>query len=483
MVRVVQHDASRIEWVTEVALPAPGASGEIAIDFELEIPAHIYTPHDHWEHLEVRSRLASPQLTAPGRPTTIDGLRQDALRVAHQLKMAGERFRRRALLASSLLMVAPAHDVYDLLDGELAPALEAFYGHRLAARALPSETTELVTERRLVDEFLSNKLLDLLSDAEHAVDALLLDERCPHRDAYELASRRLRRTLCDRLERELSHRVIHGYATPIEDEQPSLEHYLDRASVLKKHFQEVLFLEVDSYWVDRRLRNWVGALVATVAALWAFLWQIYLTREGSSAGFGLLTIGTLGALVYAAKDRMKAVGNEWLAGRLTRAYADRVTRLRVPSRLLGVAPRRRTMKDSTATRAISTVRERFMRLHEVRADPLNPTTQRPVRTVLLRYRFVEDVLGSLPLQTAGFRSIKHIFRYDFTPLLSRLDDAVKRVPVLDENGRCVRFVQAPRCYRLPLVVRHRSSDGVVDEHRLVVVLHKMGVERVEDAAL
>jgi hypothetical protein len=239
--------------------------------------------------------------------------------------------------------------------------------------------------------------------------------------------------------------------------------------VLKKHFQEVLFFDVETYWVDHRLRNWVGALVASVAAAWAFLWQIYLARGGANGAFGLVTLGTLGALVYAAKDRLKAVGNTWLAGRLTEAYANRVTKLRAPARLTGSLDK---------ARPVAVARERFDRQEELRPDPLNPSL-RTARTVLLRYRFEEEVSGKAALGAAGFRSIKHIFRYDFSPLFSRLDDPVKRVPVLDREGNRVGFAVAPRCYRLPLTVRRRTGVDTT-EHRVVLVIHKLGIERLDE---
>ena len=470
-VKVVQHDASRIEWVAEVPLPLSGETGAASLELELELPAHIEGGQDRWGSLEVRSRLASPEESSvPGlRAATIDDLRRDALTTAHRLKAASERFRRRALGAASLMAVHPVPHVDSLFEDEVAPALEAFRAHRIAGSALPDDHPALTTERRLADEFLSNKLLDLVSDAEHAIAELLLAERCPHRVAYQLPAERMRRALADALEQELSHRAIHGYATPTEGDDHALERFLDRASVLKKHFQEVLFFDVESYWVDHRARNWVGALVATVAAVWAFLWQIYLSRGGADGAFGLVTLGTLGALVYAAKDRMKAVGNTWLAGRLTRAYANRVTKLRAPARLTGSLDK---------ARPVAIARERFARREELNPDPLNPSI-RTARTVLLRYSFEETVSGHAALTAAGFRSIKHIFRYDLAPLFSRLDDPVKHVPVLDRDGSRVGFVVAPRCYRLPLTIR-RSTGGVTTEHRVVIVIHKLGIERLDE---
>jgi hypothetical protein len=82
------------------------------------------------------------------------------------------------------------------------------------------------------------------------------------------------------------------------------------------------------------------------------------------------------------------------------------------------------------------------------------------------------------LSEAGVRRIKHVFRYDLSPLFARLDDAVKQVPVLDGAPRRVRFIDAPRCYRLPIKIRV-TCDGQSFEEAATLVLHKRGLDRLE----
>ena len=87
------------------------------------------------------------------------------------------------------------------------------------------------------------------------------------------------------------------------------------------------------------------------------------------------------------------------------------------------------------------------------------------------------------LTRQGVRRIKHVFRYDLSPLFARLDDAVKPVPVLDPETHRVRFAAAPRCYRLPVRVRVRCG-GECQEERATLVLTKRGLDRLErDAEL
>ncbi len=82
------------------------------------------------------------------------------------------------------------------------------------------------------------------------------------------------------------------------------------------------------------------------------------------------------------------------------------------------------------------------------------------------------------LRDGGVRRVKHVFRYDLSPLFARLDDPVKQVPVLDGATRRVTFTAAPRCYRVPVRLRVRSADGTREE-RATLVLHKRGLDRLD----
>ena len=76
------------------------------------------------------------------------------------------------------------------------------------------------------------------------------------------------------------------------------------------------------------------------------------------------------------------------------------------------------------------------------------------------------------------KRVKHVFRYDLSPLFTRLDDAVKQIPVLDKSTHRVRFTEAPRSYRFPIRIRV-ACEGLTHEELAVVVLHKGGLDRLE----
>ncbi len=88
------------------------------------------------------------------------------------------------------------------------------------------------------------------------------------------------------------------------------------------------------------------------------------------------------------------------------------------------------------------------------------------------------MLPKRAIACGGATRVKHIFRYDLSPLFARLDDAVKKVPVLDVHTRRVSFIDAPRCYRVPIRLVVKGS-GAERETKATLVLHKRGLERIE----
>jgi len=105
----------------------------------------------------------------------------------------------------------------------------------------------------------------------------------------------------------------------------------------------------------------------------------------------------------------------------------------------------------------------------------------PKRIVQLKFRMRATLHPAAALERAHIYSIKHIFRYDLSPIFARLDNAVKQVPVLDNNRR-VRFADAPREYRFTARIVFRPVDGDAIEHHAYIVVSKRGIERLEPRA-
>src|SRR5439155_8051125 len=189
---------------------------------------------------------------------------------------------------------------------------------------------------------------------------------------YRAVAQKLRARVDNALAAELAERERKGELLPDADDPEALALFLDRAAQLKKHFQEVLFLEPETQMVDAAVRNWVGAGAAGLAFVIYFGLQTLQTT--AAAGVGLATIMTVGALAYALKDRAKELSRQWLAGKLSHLYANRVMLLREPARF------------ERGRNIVMRARESMVQARIVEPDPLNPAAGAGHRVVKLHYK-------------------------------------------------------------------------------------------------
>jgi hypothetical protein len=467
-VRMDIHDASRIEW--SVSLPLPGQKAcPYSIAVEMDIPSNAFARHTPWDQLQSFTRLDGGETFQFDEDIlTIDALRRNAVAIANQMGRIGEGFSRQCLVAASLFTRVPSKDLEDVLTS----AVDAAVALALDARAKLTvervgEAAELARERGLVDEYVSVRLLALLAGAERGL-GVLTESRAPHARELVTTVSEVESQIADALEVELAYRHARGYICADPSSHATLEAYLDRASRLKKHFQEVLFLEAEVFQVAERLHHWAAALGALVASTWAFAWQIAVSNHSSTStvGSGLVMVAVVGGVIYATKDRVKEVGRTWISGNVHRFYAQRVARYRAPAKRLA------------GRDVVVAARESFEQQLTRKPDPLNPESGSLVPSTLIRYTQRGKVLPTPGLAVAGVKRVKHVFRYDLSPLFARLDDAVKQIPVLDKSTHRVRFTEAPRSYRFPIRIRV-TCEGHTQEDLAVVVLHKGGLDRLE----
>jgi hypothetical protein len=468
-VRLAIHDASRLEWSLSLPLPddAPAA---YTLRVELQIAQNAFVRHMPWDQLQAFARLDGPAFAPATDAVTIDALRRGALAMANELARASDGFKRHCRLAASLFVAAPQGELEDALGPWIASAVRiAKNARQRLTQAARGDAAELTRERALVDEYVSVRLLEMLAGAERALSNLA-QSRAPHASEVASVIADVESRVASALADELRYREEHGFTNADPSSPHSLERYLDRSSRLKKHFQEVLFLEQETYQVAERAYHWVAAFVAVLASTWAFVWQIAVLRHVNAAttvGSGVFMLAFVVGLVYAGKDRIKEVGRSWMTRRLQRVWgAQRVSRYRAPLRRL---PERDV---------VVTARESFdQRVGRV-PDPLNPECGASTPIMILSYEHRGEVHPNDRLVRSGVRRVKHVFRYDLSPLFARLDDATKPVPVLDDGNRRVRFIDAPRCYRIPMLVEI-ESEGQKHAERSTLVLHKRGLERIE----
>jgi hypothetical protein len=457
--KIEAHDASRVEWSIYIPLPRGREISEAEVSLRLEFPENVYVPHDGWDQLQILARLSSPDEEAPAAdPLTVDGLRRSALGVARRLKLLRESIPRVAV-AHALNPMPVAPSLLKDLDRILDEAVNALQQSRATLSAPNADDSAgLARERVLVDEFLSGQLLELLTLAEETCSRMLAPAGLP---GYRAVAQKLRRRIADALAVELGIRERKGEVLPDGEDVEALALFLDRAAQLKKHFQEVLFLEPQTRMIDEAVRNWVGLSGAATAFVIYFGLQALQTT--AAAGLGLWTLMTVGAVAYALKDRAKELTRQWLAGKLSHLYANRVLVLREPQ------------KFESSRNVVLRARESMAQARVARPDPMNPGSGAVQRVVTLHYKQRARVMGLKGPGGEAFERLKIIFRYDLSPILTRLDDSVKRVPVAAGPG--VRFADAPRLYRVPLTLVVVTPAGV-EKRDAVIVLNRCGITRI-----
>jgi hypothetical protein len=324
------------------------------------------------------------------------------------------------------------------------------------------EAKTIARERVLVDEYVSVRLLDMLADAQRALEQT---GQGPVRDAVQ-------ERIDEALRGELDYRSRKDFLRPAPDAPDQLDAYLARAARLKKHFEEVLFLDRETNQLDERVQQWLGTLGALLGGVLAFaaLQIAVLLRPPGRVelGWSLGVVALLAGIGYAARHRMRDWGSSWLAGKVDRFHAQRVTRCRVPARRL---PTRDLLIEA---------REWFLQSTSSRPDPLHPEAGASLPETRVQYIHKGTVLPQRELSKAGVRRVRHIFRYDLSPLFPHLDDDLKSVPVTSESG-ALRFVEVARSYRVPVEVAV-ESDGRREKARVEIVLNKSGLSRIDASA-
>lgn len=459
-IEVAVHDASRLAW--GVTLPLP-TIGRCIHDFELEleVPANLAGIRDPWAALQSYARLDGGEESATGE-TSLEAFRRAVAGVSTRLARARDGFARHCTLLRSSPTVEDNYWRPLLLWLGVATTELAQARSGLLCRTVPQQ------ERALADEFLSMQEWTVLTDCGRALAGTrrVLEER-GREDTQPFEKIELALAAALRNEIAYRHSAAFDMAEPASTVQ--LERLLARMRWLKKHFERVLFLEVESYEVVHRLSGWFSALTAMLAYLWFLLWQLTLERHPVAIGSGVVAFALLTAIAYASRERMKEVGRNWLNGRVQRMYAQRVTRCRLPS------------KEQPKTGAIVvSARESFSQSAAQRPEPVLAADVVTHDVTLLRFMHRGMIVRPSTTDVTTAKQVRFIYRLDLSPIFPRLHDAVRGLASLDPRTSRIVVVDVPRNYELPLHVNLRW-DGHDERVACTVVLNKNGLVRVEDA--
>jgi hypothetical protein len=334
--------------------------------------------------------------------------------------------------------------------------------HRSLAQAL-----------RNADEFMSLHIEDRLAPIALALDAEpgLLD------GTGSIARIRLR--LTELADEEARYRARYGYVSLDGDVLARAEYFNYHASLLKKAVHGALYLDVRASGGDAFLRNAVGAVGASLAAIWALAAQAPIAVMSLSGGTKAVVF-LAAVLAYVLKDRIKALTNELLLRRLRKYdHASWLTASSLAAMGLGMLQIR--LREAMGFKRSDELPE------EIRELRLSRRTVRQAEAAaeeVIHYRKELTVGGRAGDERIpeGFR-VRDILRLNVRHFLVRLDDPVDEVAFLDRERGTFRSTQVPKVYHVNIVVRTERSDASgrnqVCFDRLRLVLDKNGIVRVE----
>lgn len=320
--------------------------------------------------------------------------------------------------------------------------------------------TTVLRELRLADEWISLTLEEALAHA--AQDGRL------EQDDLEAVT--------DLARRELAYRRGRGYPSVTSDSKRDDEYFVYRRGQLKKHVQQVLFLDVRAEAVGSSL---VGQIVAAVGAALAATWWFF-AQTSASGGSSTFVLFLVAVVAYILKDRIKEVTRNELSNRLRRHLPDQTSTVQ-GGHVYGASfrgscreqvryvPASELPPDVVVARDLSHV-------VDLGDDPAEE---------VLHYRkavtFKGELLERGDVARAQVRDIVRLGIRDFT---EHLDDPKRVVTFFDDaTGRFVSR-RLPKIYHLNLVLRYRSHSGTsqlgdVSFERVRAIVNRKGIVRVD----
>ena len=425
-------------------LADPGETRRCEIRLDLAVPERIWRPHDPWQRLFVRTRLGSPRLWTAAEellraPDNAQRLDRQALSAVHELKTTG------AAVRHALARQAQRRELLDgaasmALCERITDALEEV--SRVRAQIEDSTRGDLAAEAKLAGEYISAEVLRLVTRVREGIAG-----EWPPRPSGKVRPVKgivqpLMTLLKETFEAEAAWRQARGFVVPRASDRRSVERFMHRAGLLKRHFQRALFLDAQVNQIDDQVGNWVAAFVAILASTWYFVWQVYYLNEAMQVSQTLVSLfmaGAVAGLLYAVKDRIKELGRRYMSRLLKDLYADREVRLSLRH------------DGRNAARRLAIARETIRETGLKAADEHDGDLSGSQRYRVLHIRDVVTHRGGADLQQRGITCLKHILRYDLSALFSSVDDRAKSLAV-PEGDRLIA-VQSRRAYRLPVRAR------------------------------
>jgi hypothetical protein len=334
----------------------------------------------------------------------------------------------------------------------------------------------LVEAMRWADEYMS-----LFLEERLAALTVALDENAPRLEGSCLVAR-IRATISELAAEEAEHRRRYGYLTLEEGDgqHDNREYFTYRMSLLKKAVHQALYLDAREVHADSYLRNAVGAVGAALAAIWALATQLPSAVAGLPSTTKLLFMSAAVA-GYVAKDRIKALSNEYLTRQLRRH--DHTSWIHSETlQAIGLGMLRARLRESMHFLTWDDTREEIRRIRLERRTVRGIDSDANEEVIHYRKSLLVESEDHAALPE-GY-GVRDILRFNVRHFLVRLDDPSDKVRYYDPDRASFAEAKLPKVYHLNVVLRVRrmnEDEEVLDQRfeHLRVVLNKNGIVRVE----
>lgn len=266
--------------------------------------------------------------------------------------------------------------------------------------------------------------------------------------------------------------------------QDLMEAYVTRRSSLKKHMQQVLYLDLRTRPMFAFQQQLGGMLAAAVAAMWAAVADVVIRSRSSGGGhssaLGMSGFVFMTALIiaYVLKDRIKELGKSYFSGKFLARIPDNSCNIEYHNSsgadidIGEINEYTRFVSPTGIPRSISRLRAKMLDvdnaasyniIHYKKRINLDPTA---LSKLLHPVKAVHDIL-----------------RLNIQSFLIRLDDVLHEEFAFHPSGEVVS-VMMPKVYYLDLILRYSwGKDERFPRERsfefIRLVLNKNGLTRVD----
>jgi hypothetical protein len=315
----------------------------------------------------------------------------------------------------------------------------------------------------LLDEYLSHLYVVLLSHLKY------YNENSAKEDV------KFSETIPQLARKEAEHRKLLGYF--LQDEKnkdlDEEEHYLRRASLLKKYFQKILFIRATLTSRENRLLIPVYGLSAAIAATFAIFVQIYqMDRQQQAMGISTVALVCVAVFAYVVKDFLKDYARKYFFRRSQKFFPDYRVNLSYVHK-----SDRKTLGTVDEFLRLSSARELPTDVRELRFSAQDVDLEPEVEEDVVEYRKIFHLnLKSLELREHYHWGIREVLRIRLDRFTTSMDDPTKMLHLLSSDGS-IESHMGHRVYFLHVAVSMRPLDTFASSDIGTLKLFKIKMDK------